>query len=110
MNSEKEDLQGRLKNTLSELEVRQASRNKINTGSRTLPNILCSQKSHFDRSSLGYDHSASTLNTKSKTVFVSSVAHATPHTTLSNNVSSSFKKTNVSRAERISTCHHCGKK
>ena len=55
VNSEKEDLQGRLKITLSELEVKQASLNKMNTGSRTRTNILCNQKFPFDRSSLGYN-------------------------------------------------------
>ena len=110
MNSEIEDLQGRLKITLSELEVKQVLLNKMNTGSKTLTNILCSQKSPFDRSGIGYDHGASTSNAKSKTIFVSSVAYATPHTALSNNVLSSTKKKNVSHAARTSTCHHCGKK
>ena len=92
MNSEIEDLQGRLKITLSELEVKQVLLNKMNTDSKTLTNILCSQKSPFDRSGIGYDHGASTSNAKSKTIFVSSVAYATPHTALSNNVLSSTKK------------------
>ena len=105
-----QDLQGRLKITLSELEVKQASINKMNTGSKTLTNILCSQKSPFDKSGLSYDHGSSTSNVKGKTIFASGVAHATPHTALSNNVSSSFQKKNVSRAARTSTCHHCGKK
>ena len=109
--SEKEDLEGRrLKITLSELEVKQASINKMNIGSKTLTNILCSQKSPFDKSGLGYDHSASTLNAKGKTLFVSSVAHTTPHDAHVTNVSSSFKKKNVSCAVHTSTCHHCGKK
>ncbi|XXG60944.1 hypothetical protein AAC387_Pa04g2730 [Persea americana] len=110
VNSEKEDLLERLKITLSELEVKQASLNKMNTGSGTITNILCSQKSHFDKSGLGYDHGASTSNAKGKTIFVSSVTHATPHTTLSNNVLSSTKKKNVLYAAHTSTCHHYGKK
>ena len=110
VNSENKDLQGRLKITMSELEVKQASLNKMNTGSKTLTNILCSQKSHFDRSGLGYDHGASTSNAKGKKIFVSSVGHASPHTALSNNVLSNTKKKNVSHTERTSTCHHCGKK
>ena len=60
---EKEDIQGRLNITLYELEVKQVSLNNMNTGSRTLTNILCNQKSPFDRSGLGYDHGASTSNT-----------------------------------------------
>lgn len=110
--SEIENLQGRLKITLSELEVKHAFLNKMNTGSRTLSNILCSQKSPSDRSDLGYDHGASTSNTKDKTVFVSGVAHATPQTALLNNVSSSFnkKKKKMSLIARTSTCHYCGHK
>ena len=50
MKAENEDLQGRLKITLPELQVKQASLNKMNTGSKTLTNILCGQKSQFDRS------------------------------------------------------------
>ena len=110
VNSENKDLQGRLKITLSELEVKQGSLNNMNTGSKILTNILCSQKSPFDKSGLGYDHGASTSNAKGKTIFVSSVAHATPHNALSYNVLSSTKKKNVSHVERTSTCHHCGKK
>ena len=110
VNSENKDLQGRLKITMSELEVKQASLNKMSTGLKTLTNILCNQKSHFDKSGLGYDHDASTSNAKGKTVFVSSVAHATPHTAHIHNVSSSFKNKNVSRAARTSMCHHCRKK
>lgn len=104
------NLQERLKITLSELEVNQASLNKMNTGSKFLTNILGSQKSHFDISGLGYDHSASSSNAKGKTIFVSSVAHATPRTALSYNVLSSTKKKSVSQVDRTSTCHHCGKK
>ena len=107
--AENQDLQGRLKITLSELEVKQASLNKMNTGSKILTNILGSQKSHFDKSGLGYDHCASTSNAKGKIIFVSSIVHATPHTALSNNVLSSTKKKNVSHVDRTSTCHHCGK-
>ena len=72
--------------------------------------MLCSQKSPFDRNSLGYVHGASASNAKGKIIFVSSFAHATPHTAHINKVSSNFKKKNVSRAARTSTCHHCGKK
>ena len=75
---ENHNLQGRLKITMSELEVKQASLNKMNTGSRTLTNILCSQKSPFDKSGLGHNHGASTSNAKGKTIFVSSVVHTTP--------------------------------
>ena len=109
-NSENEDLQGRLTITLSELEVKQASLNKMNIGSKTFTNILCSQKSHFDRSGLGYDHGASTSNTKGKIIFVSSAAHTTRHAAHVTNVSSNFNKKNVSRTARTSTCHHCRKK
>ena len=72
--------------------------------------MLCSQKSPFDRSGLGYDHGTSTSNVKGKTIFVLSVAHATLHTAHIHKVLSSFKKRNVSHAARTSTCHHCGKK
>eukprot|EP00268_Persea_americana_P055438 TRINITY_DN6442_c6_g1_i5.p1 TRINITY_DN6442_c6_g1~~TRINITY_DN6442_c6_g1_i5.p1 ORF type:complete len:220 (-),score=45.64 TRINITY_DN6442_c6_g1_i5:85-744(-) len=108
--AENHDLQGRLKITLSELEVKQASLNKMDIGSKILTNILGSQKSHFDRSNLGYDHGASTSNSNGKTIFVSSVAHTTPHAAHVTNVLSSFKKKNVSHTALTSTCHHCGKK
>ena len=110
VNSENKDLQGKPKIILSKLEVKHASLNKMNTGSKTLTNILCCQKSPFDRSGIGYDHSASTSNAKGKKNFVSIVAHVTPYTALLNNVLSSTKKKNVSQATRTSTCHHCGKK
>lgn len=45
--AENKDLQGRLKITLSELEVKQASLNKMNTSLKILTNILGSQKTHF---------------------------------------------------------------
>ena len=90
--------------------MKQALINKMDTSSMTLTNNLCSQKSPFDRSGVGYDHGASTSNTKGKTVFVLNVANTTPHVALSNNVLSSTKKKNVSRAIRTPTCHHCGKK
>ena len=60
--AENQDLQGRLKITLYELEVKQASLNKMSTSSNILTNILGSQKSHFDRSGLGYDHGTSISN------------------------------------------------
>ena len=62
MKAENQDLKGRLKITLSKLEVKQASLNKMDTSSKILTNILGSQKSHFERSGLGYDHGASTSN------------------------------------------------
>ena len=99
---EKKDMHGRLKITLFELEVKHAFLNKMNTCSKTLANILCSQKSPFDRSSLGYDHGASTSRMKGKTIFASSVANATPRTAHIHNVMSSFKK-RMSRVARIST-------
>lgn len=110
VNSVNKDLQGRLKIILSELEVKQASLNKMNTGSRTLINILCSQNSPFDRSGFGYNHGTSTSNAKGKIIFISSVAHTTPYVAHVTNVSGSFKKKNVSRAACTSMCHHCGKK
>ena len=42
MKAENQDLQRRLKITLSESEVKQASLNKMNIGSKTFTNILCS--------------------------------------------------------------------
>ena len=62
--AENKDLQGKLKITLSEIEVKQASLNEMNTGLKTLTNILCSQKSHFDRRGLGYNHGAFNSYTK----------------------------------------------
>ena len=69
VNFENKDLQGRLKMTLSELEVKQASLNKMDTGLKTLIDILCSQKSPVDRSGLSYDSGASTSGTKGKIIF-----------------------------------------
>ncbi|RWR73557.1 hypothetical protein CKAN_00184800 [Cinnamomum micranthum f. kanehirae] len=62
--SKREDLKGRLKITLSELDVKQAALNKMNTDSKILKDILCNKKFPFNKSSLNYDHGASTSKSK----------------------------------------------
>ena len=80
----------------------------MNTGSKILKDILCSQKSPSDRSSFSYDQGASTSMSKDKIVFVSRDAHGTPHIAQINNVLSSSKKKNVLRIVHTSAPHQCG--
>ena len=55
---------------LSKLNTAKASLNIMNTRSKTLDDILCSQKAHTDKHGIGYANGASTSNAKGKNYFV----------------------------------------
>ncbi|XXG89760.1 hypothetical protein AAC387_Pa12g1686 [Persea americana] len=69
LKAENSELNGRLKMVLSELNTAKASLNRMNTGSKTLDDILCSQKTHTDKHGIGYADEASTSNAKGKNYF-----------------------------------------
>ena len=60
LKAENTDLQGRLKMVLSKLDTNKASLNRMNTGSKKLDDILCSQKAKTDMHGIGYADGAST--------------------------------------------------
>ena len=105
LNAENTDLQGRLKMVLSELDTSEASQNRMNTGSKKLNAILCSQKAKTDMHGIGYADEASTSKAKGTNYFVSNSV-ITNHAVYVDNTAA--KKKNVSRPNRIPTCHHCG--
>ena len=55
---------------LSELNAAKVSLNRMNTGSRKLDDIICSQKAHIDKHGVGYVNGASTSNVKGTNCFV----------------------------------------
>ena len=63
---ENADLQGKLKMVLFELDIVKASLNMMNTGSKELDDIPCSQKAKIDKHGIGYADGASSLNAKGK--------------------------------------------
>ena len=101
---ENSNLNRRLKMVISELDIAKALLNIMNTRSRKLDNIMCSQKVHTDKHGIGYPDEASTSNAQGINCFVKnsvitnivvSVAHRDP------------KKKNVSRPEQSPSCYHC---
>eukprot|EP00268_Persea_americana_P027565 TRINITY_DN26935_c0_g1_i2.p1 TRINITY_DN26935_c0_g1~~TRINITY_DN26935_c0_g1_i2.p1 ORF type:complete len:102 (-),score=18.58 TRINITY_DN26935_c0_g1_i2:226-531(-) len=89
---------------LSELDTSKASLNRMNTGSKKLDDILCSQKAKTDMHGVGYADEASTSKAKGTNCFVSNSV-ITNHAVHVDNTAA--KKKNVSRPDRIPTCHHC---
>ena len=65
-----EDLRGKLKMALTELNSATASIKRMNTGSKKLDEILGSQKTDKSKSGIGYTHGASSSKDKGKSVFV----------------------------------------
>ena len=90
---------------LSELDTSKASQNRMNTGSKKLDDIMCSQKAKTDMHVIGYADEASTSKAKGTNCFVSNsvVTNHAVHV-----VNTAAKKKNMSRPNRIPTCHHCG--
>ena len=70
LQAENSDLNGRLKMVLSEFNTAKASLHRMNTGSKKLDDILCSQKAHTDKQGIGYADGASTSNAKGKNCFI----------------------------------------
>lgn len=68
--SEKENLAGKLKMALAELDSTKASINRMNTGSMKLNEILGSQKSTSSKTSIGYVQGASSSKDMDKSIFV----------------------------------------
>lgn len=97
------DLNGRLMMVLSELDIA----NKMTTRLKKLDDIMCSQKTKTNKYGIGYAHEGSSFNAKGKNcLFQSSIV--TKH---ADDVEhGDAKKKNVSRPDRIPTCHHCGTK
>ena len=98
-------LNGRLNMVLSELDIAKASLNGMNTGSRKLDDIPCSQKALTNKHVIGYTNRASTSNAKGINCFVKNLVITNPVVSVSHRAP---KKQNVSDLERIPTFHHCG--
>ena len=84
---------------LSELDTAKASLNRMNTGSKTLDDILCNQKSHTDKHGIGYADGASTSNAKGKNYFDKNSVVTNPIVSVAKQAP---KKQNVSHPERMS--------
>ena len=105
LKAENYDMNGRLKMVLSELNTAKVSLNRMNTGSKKLDDILCSQKALTDKHGIGYADGASTSNTKGKNYFAKNSVVTNPVVSVAKQAP---KKQNMSRPEQIPTCHHCG--
>ena len=90
---------------LSELNAAKVSLNRMNTGSRKLDDIICSQKAHTNRHGIGYTDGATTSNAKGKNYFVKNSVVTNPIVSVAKKA---LKKQNVSCPEQIPMCHHCG--
>ena len=105
--AEKEDLRGKLKMALTELDSATASIKRMNTGSKKLDEILGSQKIDKSKSGIWYTHGASSSKDKGKSVFVQgptvySMTHIV-HPPLK-----SVNAMNVHEPKFTPTCHFCG--
>ena len=96
LKAENSDLNKRLKMVLSKLNIAKASLNRMNTGSKTIDDILCSQKAHTDKSGIGYADRASTSNAKGKNCFVKNSVVTNPVVSVAKQAP---KKQNVSHSE-----------
>ena len=107
--AEKEDLRGKLKVALTELDFAAASIKRMNTGSKKLDEILGSQKTDKSKFGIGYTHGASSSKDKGKSVFVQGptvysmtpLIHKAPPLKPVN-------ATNVHKPKFTPTCHFCG--
>ena len=81
---------------LSELNTAKASLNRMNTESKKLDDILCSQKAHTDRHGIGYPDGASTSNAKGKYCFIKNSVVTNPIVSVAKKAP---KKFNVSHPE-----------
>ena len=77
LKAENADLHRRLQMFVSELDTTKASLNMMNTRSKKLVDILCSQKAHIDKYDIGYIEGTSTFKNSVFTNPAVNVAHST---------------------------------
>ena len=106
-----QDLIGKLKMVLTELDSAIASIKQMNTGSKKLDEILESQKTDKSKFEIGYTHGASSSKDKDKSVFVRepTVYSMTPLIHKAPPLKSMNAK-NVPKPKFTPTCHFCGTK
>lgn len=99
------DLSGRVKMVLSKLNIVKPSLNRINTGSKKLDDILCSQKAHTDEHGIGDADEVSTSTAKGTNCFVKNLVVINYFVSVAYRA---LKKKNVLRPERILAYHDYG--
>lgn len=112
LKDQKNDLERKLNLVLSELCATKGSVERMQTGSRTLHEVLGKQK--LGKHGLGYVDGVSTSNSKGNTIFIKGTIQ-NENTSISPtitrvNLAASAPKENVFRTKFIYVCHHCGVK
>ena len=109
LKAENADLLGRLKMVLFELDTTKASLNRMNTGSKKLDDIMCSQKVHIDKHNIGYIDGATTSNAKCISCFVKNLVITNPNDTKNINlplhIPSNIKKLHEVTSDHNGQCY-----